>query len=109
MTEAIALPETAVDEALAGLPGWSRSGAGLAATFTMPTFGQGIELVSRVAVSAEAANHHPDIDVRYRAITFRLTTHEVGAVTARDVNLAKRILAHARSLGWEDPSAAPSA
>lgn len=108
MTDAIALPRAALDEALADLPGWGRSGEMLAATFTMPTFPLGIELVSRAAVSAEAANHHPDIDVRYCSITFHLTTHEVGAVTVRDVNLARRILAHARALGWEEPGAEPN-
>jgi 4a-hydroxytetrahydrobiopterin dehydratase len=63
----------------------------------------GIELVTRAATSAEAANHHPDIDVRWRSVTFRLTTHDAGGVTMRDVHLARRIQGHATSLGWVSP------
>ena len=89
--------------ALANLPGWEREGPSLVGTFAMESFGLGIELVRRAANSAEAANHHPDIDVRYRTVTFRLTTHESGGLTPRDVNLAKRIQGHAMALGWVVP------
>jgi 4a-hydroxytetrahydrobiopterin dehydratase len=89
-----------VDTALANLTGWVRDGAGITATFTMETFPLAIDLVTRAATSAEAANHHPDIDVRWRSVTFRLTTHDVGGVTPRDINLARRIQGHATSLGW---------
>jgi 4a-hydroxytetrahydrobiopterin dehydratase len=89
-----------VDSALANLTGWERDGSVITATFTMETFPLGIELVTRAATSAEAAKHHPDIDVRWRSVTFRLTTHDVGGITPRDINLARRIQGHATSLGW---------
>lgn len=99
------LTDQQVDAALANLSAWSRSGDVITATYTMETFPQAIELVCRAATSAEAANHHPEIDVRWRSITFRLTTHEVEGLTQRDVNLARRIQGHATSLGWVAPLA----
>jgi len=89
--------------ALANLPGWACDGQVLVGSFEMETFPAGIELVRRAANSAEAANHHPDIDVRWRTVTFRLTTHESGGLTPRDVNLARRIQGHAMALGWVVP------
>ena len=40
---------------------------------------------------AEELDHHPDIDIRWRTLTFRLSTHSAGGVTHRDVELARRI------------------
>lgn len=91
------------DAALANLPGWSRDGDVITATYTMETFPLGVELVCRAATSAEAAGHHPEIDVRWRSVTFRLTTHDSGGLTVRDINLARRIQGHATSLGWIVP------
>jgi 4a-hydroxytetrahydrobiopterin dehydratase len=47
--------------------------------------------VNRVAEIAENDNHHPDIDIRWRTLTFRCTTHSEGGVTASDVSLAEEI------------------
>ena len=103
MVDSHLLTAQETDAALANLPGWNRQGDAIVASFTMDTFPLGIELVRRAANSAEAANHHPDIDVRWRTITFRLTTHESGGLTPRDVNLARRIQGHATALGWVVP------
>ena len=103
MVDSHRLTEQEAATALANLPGWTRQGDVIAASFTMESFPLGIELVRRAANSAEAANHHPEIDVRWRTITFRLTTHESGGLTPRDVNLAKRIQGHATALGWVVP------
>lgn len=54
-------------------------------------FPTAIVVVDRVAEVAEAANHHPDIDIRWRTLTFRLTTHDKGGLTAKDVDMASRI------------------
>ena len=51
----------------------------------------GIALVQQVAEAAEAADHHPDIDIRWRTVTFRLVTHSAGGVTAKDIGLARTI------------------
>ncbi len=48
-------------------------------------------LVQHVAEAAEASDHHPDIDIRYTTLTFTLSTHSAGGVTAKDLDLAGRI------------------
>jgi 4a-hydroxytetrahydrobiopterin dehydratase len=103
MTDAVLMTPAEADSALATLGAWHREGDLITATFTMESFPLAIDLVHRAATSAEAANHHPDIDVRWRSVTFRLSTHEIGGITMRDVNLARRIQGHATSLGWVAP------
>ena len=58
-----------------------------------------IALVDAVAVAAEAAGHHPDIDIRWRDVLFVLSTHSEGGVTGKDVDLAKQIDRLARAPG----------
>lgn len=56
-----------------------------------PDFLTGIRIVEAVAVVAEELDHHPDVDIRWRKLTFTLSTHSQGGVTGRDVELAGRI------------------
>lgn len=86
---------------LTGIPGWTGDSRGIEATYALATFPLAIDLVRLVAAAAEEADHHPDIDIRWRRVTFRLTTHEAGAVTTKDLDLAGRIQAAAQSLGWQ--------
>ena len=58
---------------------------------TAETFLDGIRLVAEVAHLAEQADHHPDIDIRWRTVTFRLSTHSAGGVTEKDIALARQI------------------
>jgi 4a-hydroxytetrahydrobiopterin dehydratase len=51
----------------------------------------GIRIVDDVAVVAEELNHHPNVDIRWRDVTFTLSTHSEGGVTERDLELARRI------------------
>src|SRR5215475_2611309 len=76
---------------LAALPGWSGDTGEITRTITADTFPRGIALVTAVAEAAETMNHHPDIDIRYTDITFRLSTHTEGGVTEQDLELAARI------------------
>jgi len=79
---------------VAQLTGWAVEGEGeetLAKTYRFPSFPEGIAFVDRVAQLAEQAGHHPDIDIRYTTIILRLSTHDEGGVTAKDVDLAPRI------------------
>lgn len=92
-----------VDEALELLPAWTRDADRITAAFAMESFPVAIELVDRVAVAAEDAGHHPDIDIRWRTVTFTLTTHDAGGVTHRDLALAGRIQGSAQALGWRRP------
>ncbi len=85
------LDDDAINEALQTLPGWKRENDALVKEFTFPTFLEGIAFVVRVAQAAEAAGHHPDIDIRYTRVRCVLTTHDAGGITAKDVELASAI------------------
>lgn len=91
MAQQTLLSDTEIAEALTELPEWSRSGDTLTRTVEAATFPAGIELVRRVADVAEEANHHPDIDIRWLKVTFTLSTHSAGGLTALDVALAHEI------------------
>ncbi len=82
------LSDDAVAAALADRPEWSRAGDEITRTVTAPTFAAGIRLVDAVAARADELNHHPDIDVRWTAVTFRLSTHSAGGLTGNDFQLA---------------------
>jgi 4a-hydroxytetrahydrobiopterin dehydratase len=91
MAQQTLLSDTEIAEALTELPEWTRSGDNLVRTVEASTFPAGIELVRRVAEAAEEADHHPDIDIRWRNVTFSLSTHSAGGLTALDVALAHEI------------------
>jgi 4a-hydroxytetrahydrobiopterin dehydratase len=76
---------------LAAHPLWQREDDSLVRAIQAPTFPDGINLVSRVADVAEQRNHHPDIDIRWRTVTFRLSTHSAGGITEADLDLAATI------------------
>ena len=70
-------------------PGWAVEGGMLTRTFEASSFLSGIAFVQKVAHAAEAADHHPDIDIRWRKVTLKLVTHDAGnRITALDAQLA---------------------
>ncbi|GAA3385910.1 4a-hydroxytetrahydrobiopterin dehydratase [Cryptosporangium minutisporangium] len=82
------------DEITAGLtelPEWSGDTSGIRRTVEAASFPAAIALVDRIAVVAEQRDHHPDIDIRWRKVTFALVTHSAGGVTAKDLQLAAEI------------------
>jgi 4a-hydroxytetrahydrobiopterin dehydratase len=85
------LGDDAIDAALKDLPGWARDGDALVRTAELPSFPVAIGVVARVGEIAEGRNHHPDIDIRWRSVTFRCSTHSEGGITQFDVDLAKAI------------------
>ncbi|MGN2636071.1 4a-hydroxytetrahydrobiopterin dehydratase [Nocardia takedensis] len=85
------LTEAELADALATLPGWASSGDTLTRSVDADSFLAGIELVRAVAEVAEATDHHPDIDIRWRTITFALSTHSAGGLTELDLALAREI------------------
>ncbi|QCB52252.1 MULTISPECIES: 4a-hydroxytetrahydrobiopterin dehydratase [unclassified Rhodococcus (in: high G+C Gram-positive bacteria)] len=85
------LSNAEIDDALSSLPEWSLDGSSITRTVELPTFPAAIQFVSRVATAAEAAGHHPDIDIRWRKLTFTLSTHSEGGLTSKDVDLAREI------------------
>jgi 4a-hydroxytetrahydrobiopterin dehydratase len=70
--------------------GWEERDDALVRELEFESFPAAIEFVRRLADAAEAANHHPDIDIRYRRVAVRWTTHSAGGVTDRDRELARR-------------------
>jgi 4a-hydroxytetrahydrobiopterin dehydratase len=78
-------------DALILLPEWSGDVTGILREIIAPSFLAGIRLVDAVAELAEEADHHPDIDIRWRTVTFRLATHSAGGVTQLDLSMAHRI------------------
>jgi 4a-hydroxytetrahydrobiopterin dehydratase len=91
MPYATPLTEEEIAAGLGTMPEWHREGDSIIRTVRCPTFPAAIGLVDRVAEAAEAANHHPDIDIRWRNVTFTLTTHATGGLTAKDLALAAKI------------------
>jgi 4a-hydroxytetrahydrobiopterin dehydratase len=85
------LSDEQIESALSELSGWTREGDAIKRDVTMPTFADGIALVDQVAVAADERDHHPDIDIRWTTITFRLSTHSEGGITGNDVALAREI------------------
>jgi 4a-hydroxytetrahydrobiopterin dehydratase len=85
------LSDDELRDALGRLAGWAVSGDELVKHFSFSTFPDGIAFVNRVADVAEDVGHHPDIDIRYTTVTMRLSTHSEGGITARDLDLARRI------------------
>ncbi|MGQ0773119.1 MAG: 4a-hydroxytetrahydrobiopterin dehydratase [Pseudonocardiales bacterium] len=80
-----------IKHALEGLPNWQRDGNAIVRTAKLPSFPAAIEVVRAVAEIAEARDHHPDIDIRWRTLTFRCSTHSAGGITGKDIDLASEI------------------
>jgi 4a-hydroxytetrahydrobiopterin dehydratase len=85
------LSDLEIQRALGALPGWARRGETLVKTYTFNTFADGIAFVDRIALAADAMDHHPDIDIRYTKIMIALSTHDAGGVTQSDLTLAEQI------------------
>lgn len=80
-----------IREGLADLPAWDLVDDTIATEFRFDDFRASVAFVVRVAFEAEAAVHHPDIDLRYNRVRVALSTHSAGGVTDKDVDLAKVI------------------
>jgi 4a-hydroxytetrahydrobiopterin dehydratase len=85
------LDDTAIEEGLQLLPGWERRSNEIVKTFVRKDFANAITFVNEVADAAEAAGHHPDIDIRWNKVTLALSSHAEGGLTDSDFQLAARI------------------
>jgi 4a-hydroxytetrahydrobiopterin dehydratase len=89
-----------------GVEDWRVLFEGACAHFRTGSFAAGVALVDAIGRLADAANHHPDVDLRYKGVTVRLMTHDVDGLSERDVELARQISAAARELDVRaDPTA----
>jgi 4a-hydroxytetrahydrobiopterin dehydratase len=87
------LSDEEITAALAGLPGWTRSGDSITTTVELADFRAAMLYTGAVAYLAEAANHHPDITIAWNRVTLTLSTHSAGGLTGNDTALAGRISA----------------
>jgi 4a-hydroxytetrahydrobiopterin dehydratase len=78
-------------EFTASYPDWELDGETIRRSYRFRDFSQAMGFVTRVALAAERADHHPDIDIRWSTITVALSTHSEGGLTQRDVDLASLI------------------
>ena len=85
------LSDEEVGKALGRLHDWRLDEGALVREVELAGFSQAIQVVNRVAEVAESDNHHPDIDIRWRTLTFRCSTHSAGGITAADTALAAEI------------------
>ncbi len=83
--------EDQIEAALAAVPAWSRDGDAIVRTVECADFASAIAFVVRVGFLAEAKDHHPDIDIRWRTVRLLLTTHDLGGLSEWDVELAAEI------------------
>lgn len=85
------MTEAEIKSALETLPEWNEVGGELQRTFQFDDFMDAMGFVNRVAEAAEAADHHPDILIRYNKVTLTLSTHDAGGITAKDFDLASTV------------------
>ncbi|MEO5761567.1 MAG: 4a-hydroxytetrahydrobiopterin dehydratase [Vicinamibacteria bacterium] len=91
MAKLKALKTTEVVKRLSELEGWTLSREALRCQFRFETFKKAIQFVNKVADMAEAADHHPDIDIRFSLVKLALSTHDAKGITEKDFALAKAI------------------
>jgi 4a-hydroxytetrahydrobiopterin dehydratase len=85
------LPDDEIRQQLGDLPDWALADGKIAREYRLEDFRQTVAFVVRIAFEAEAANHHPDLDLRYNRLHVSLSTHSEGGVTAKDLDLARAI------------------
>lgn len=85
------LSDTEIQERAKHLEGWVVEGNQLRLTRKFKDFVEAIAFVNQLVEPAEAAGHHPDLEVSYNKVTVRVTTHDAGGLTSKDFDLAKVI------------------
>ena len=83
------LTDTEIDTALATLPGWTRNGDGIERSYRFKDFVEAFAFMTRVALLAEKADHHPEWSNVWNKVEVRLTTHDEGGITGKDTALAR--------------------
>jgi 4a-hydroxytetrahydrobiopterin dehydratase len=78
------LKDEEIESRIAALKGWAVEGNALVRHFTFATFPDAIAFVTRLAFEAEAADHHPDLNVSYRRVNVTWSTHSEGGITEKD-------------------------
>ena len=82
------LGDMEIAAALRTLPGWTRRGETLTRVYRFASFRDALAFMVRAGFEAEAVNHHPEWTNVYNRVGVRLTTHDAGGITKKDVDLA---------------------
>jgi len=85
------LSDSEIDERLADLEGWERSGDAIVKRFDNGDFKGSVDFVNRLTPEAEELDHHPDLEISWKTVTVTITTHSEGGLTEGDFELARRI------------------
>jgi 4a-hydroxytetrahydrobiopterin dehydratase len=85
------LNDSEIKRELKKLTGWIKLGDEIKKKFEFKDFVQAMGFVNSIALLAERANHHPDIDIRWNKVQLVLSTHSDGGITQKDISLAKEI------------------
>ena len=85
------LDKDEVQERLSSLPDWTEQQGEIVRRLEFTDFVTAMGFVNSVAAKAEAAGHHPDIDIRYNRVRLALVSHDAGGLTQRDFDLAAAI------------------
>ncbi|NJN74056.1 MAG: 4a-hydroxytetrahydrobiopterin dehydratase [Limnothrix sp. RL_2_0] len=82
------LSSTEVETKLAALSGWEKSDDTIHKLYKFKNFTEAIAFVNKLVEPAEAAGHHPDLNISYNKVTINLTTHDAEGLTQKDFDLA---------------------
>ena len=85
------LTDDEITEGLATLAGWERDGDEIVKEYRLGNFKDAMAFVVRLSYEAEAANHHPDLDIRWNKVRVALSTHSEGGLTTKDLDLAAAV------------------
>jgi 4a-hydroxytetrahydrobiopterin dehydratase len=85
------LTDAELETALRSIPEWTLENGALVREWSFQDFVEAMRFVNQVALIAEVADHHPDIDVRYNRVRLSLVSHDAGGLTGRDVKLAQQL------------------
>jgi 4a-hydroxytetrahydrobiopterin dehydratase len=85
------LEKAEIEGRLSALPGWEFKDNAIRKQYRFKEFMDGIRFLNKVAEMAEAADHHPDVQINYTRVTFTCSTHSEGGVTKKDLKLATQI------------------
>ncbi len=82
------LPDSDVEDFLSDHAEWSLADGAITRTFQFADFAASMGFVTRIALAAEKADHHPDIDIRWDKVVLTLSTHSAGGLTQKDLDVA---------------------
>lgn len=82
------LNDSEIQTRLSHLPDWSQTGKAIQTKLTFKDFVEAIAFVNRLVEPAEAAGHHPDLEISYNKVIVHLTSHDAGGLTEKDFELA---------------------